>query len=152
MDGVGQFGRRPNREIVPIPAKLQEYLDDLAIFTDRQDHIEYLIALSDDYKHPDASSFVRSEDKKVPGCESEVFIEAISNDSSIEYRFAVDNPQGISAMAMAAILQSSLTGAAKDEIAAVDEDIIFKIFGNELSMGKNLGLTNMVRIVKHLAQ
>ena len=128
---------------MPIPAKLQEYLDDLAIFTDRQDHIEYLIALSDDYKHPDASSFVRSEEKKVPGCESEVFIEAILLGSSMNYRFAVDNPQGISAMAMAAILQSSLSGASKEEIVAVEEDVVFKIFGNELSMGKNLGLTNM---------
>ncbi len=137
---------------MPIPAKLQEYLDDLSIFTDRQDHIEYLIALSDDYKHPDASSFIRSEDKKVPGCESEVFIEAIPLGSSMNYRFAVDNPQGISAMAMAAILQSSLSGASKDEIAAVDEDVVYKIFGNELSMGKNLGLTNMIRIVKRLAQ
>jgi cysteine desulfuration protein SufE len=149
---VGQLGRRTYREIVPIPAKLQEYLDDLAIFTDRQDHIEYLIALSDDYKHPDASSFVRSEEKKVPGCESEVFIEAIPTGSSVDYRFAVDNPQGISAMAMAAILQSSLSGASKEEIRAVEEDVVFKIFGNELSMGKNLGLTNMVRIVKRLAQ
>ncbi len=136
---------------MPIPAKLQEYLDDLAIFTDRQDHIEYLIALSDDYKHPDASTFVRTEEKKVPGCESEVFIEAVPNGSSAHYRFAVDNPQGISAMAMAAILQSSLSGAQRDEISAIDEDIVFKIFGNELSMGKNLGLTNMVRIVKRLA-
>ena len=148
---MGQLGWRSYREIVPIPTKLQEYLDDLAIFTDRQDHIEYLIALSDDYEHPDASSFVRSDEKKVPGCESEVFIESVPNGPSVDYRFAVDNPQGISAMAMAAILQSSLSGASKEEIQAVDEDVVFKIFGNELSMGKNLGLTNMVRIVKRLA-
>ena len=136
---------------MPIPAKLQEYLDDLAIFTDRQDHIEYLIALADDYKHPDASSFERTEGKKVPGCESEVFIESVPAESSVRYRFAVDNPQGISAMAMAVILQDSLSGAPKDQVAEVPEDVVFKIFGNELSMGKNLGLTNMVRIVKRLA-
>ena len=136
---------------MPIPAKLQEYLDDLAIFTDRQDHIEYLIALADDYKHPDALAFVRSDLKKVPGCESEVFIESAPAGSSVQYRFAVDNPQGISAMAMAVILQDSLSGAPKEQIAEVPEDVVFKIFGNELSMGKNLGLTNMVRIVKRLA-
>jgi cysteine desulfuration protein SufE len=137
---------------VPIPSKLQEYLEDLAIFSDRQDHIEYLIALADDYKHPDALSFVRTEEKKVPGCESEVFIEAVPDGDSLTYRFAVDNPQGISAMAMAAILQSSLSGASRADIVEVSEDIVFKIFGNELSMGKNLGLTNMVRIVKRLAE
>ena len=135
---------------MPIPPKLQEYLDDLAIFTDRQDHIEYLIALADDYKHPDALTFVRTAENKVPGCESEVFIAASPLSDSVSYRFAVDNPQGISAMAMAVIL-SSLSGAPKEQIAAVKEEIVFKIFGNELSMGKNLGLTNMVRIVKRLA-
>jgi cysteine desulfuration protein SufE len=136
---------------VPIPAKLQEHLDDLAIFTDRQDRIEALIALADDYKHPSATDFVRSEDKKVPGCESEVFIDAVPFGDSLQYRFAVDNPQGISAMAMATILQDSLSGAKREEIAQVDEGMVLTIFGNELSMGKNLGLTNMVRIVKRLA-
>lgn len=136
---------------MPIPAKLQEYLDDLAMFSDRQDHIEYLIALADEYKRPDSVTFVRTEEKKVPGCESEVFIDSVEFGSSIHYRFAVDNPQGVSAMAMAVILQNSLSGAPKEEIAAVPEDIVFQIFGNELSMGKNLGLTNMVRIVKRLA-
>lgn len=134
-----------------IPSKLQEYLDDLAMFSDRQERIEYLIALADEYRHPDHATFVRADDKKVPGCESEVFIKASSVGDSIEYRFAVDNPQGISAMAMAVILQTSLSGVPKEEILSVDEDIVLKIFGNELSMGKNLGLTNMVRIVKRFA-
>ena len=135
---------------MPIPAKLQEHLDDLAMFTDRQDRIEALIALADDYKHPSEESFVRSDEKKVPGCESEVFIEAVPKGETLEFHFAVDNPQGISAMAMAVLLQC-LSGAPKSEIEQIDESIVFQVFGNELSMGKNLGLTNMVRVVKHLA-
>ena len=172
---MGQLGRRSDREVaktvvslqlsvdcrlttqtadyniaVPIPAKLQEQLDDLAFFSDRQDRIEALIALADEYKHPSPEQFVRSEDKKVPGCESEVFIESVPTNSGLEFHFAVDNPQGISAMAMAVILQS-VSGAPRDEIEAIDEAMVFQIFGNELSMGKNLGLTNMIRIVKRLA-
>lgn len=133
---------------MPIPAKLQEHLDDLAFFTDRQDRIEALIALADEYKKPEA--FERTPEKKVPGCESEVYIEAVPSGDSLEYHFAVDNPQGISAMAMAMLLQSA-SGAPKSEIQAIDESVVFQVFGNELSMGKNLGLTNMVRIVKRLA-
>ncbi|MBS1703402.1 MAG: SufE family protein [Armatimonadetes bacterium] len=135
---------------MPIPAKLQDHLDDLAFFTDRQDRIEALIALADEYRHPSVEQMVRSEEKKVPGCESEVYIEAVPVGSSVEFHFAVDNPQGISAMAMAVLLQSA-SGAPKAEIGAIDEGIVFQVFGNELSMGKNLGLTNMVRIVKRLA-
>lgn len=135
---------------MPIPAKLQEQLDDLAMFPDRQDRIEALIALADDYKHPSKADFERTEEKKVPGCESEVFIEAVPSGASLEFHFAVDNPQGISAMAMAVLLQT-VSGAPKSEIAEIDESIVFQVFGNELSMGKNLGLTNMVRIVKRLA-
>lgn len=135
---------------MPIPAKLQEHLDDLALFPDRQDRIEALIALADDYKHPSEAELVRSEEKKVPGCESEVYIEAEPAGDSLEYHFAVDNPQGISARAMAVLLQSA-SGAPKSEIQAIDESVVFQVFGSELSMGKNLGLTNMVRIVKRLA-
>lgn len=131
---------------MPIPAKLQEQLDDLAMFSDRQDRIEALIALADEYKHPSKEDFIRKEEKKVPGCESEVFIEA----NGTEFRFAVDNPQGISAMAMSVILDS-VSGASPNEIAEMDEGMVLEIFGNELSMGKNLGLTNMVRMVKRLA-
>jgi cysteine desulfuration protein SufE len=83
----------------------------------------------------------------VPGCESEVYVAQVNG----EIRIAVDNPQGISAMALAVILQHSLTGASRAEIEAVPEDVVYQIFGKELSMGKSMGLTGMVRMVKGLA-
>jgi cysteine desulfuration protein SufE len=133
------------------PTKLQEHLDNLAFFTDRQDRIEALIGLADSYKHKDAAIVPRDESCKVPGCESEVYVSTSSNGTGLEFRYAVDNPQGVSAMAMAVILEDSLSGIPKEDILAVSEEVVFEIFGRELSMGKNLGLTNMIRISKQIA-
>jgi cysteine desulfuration protein SufE len=137
---------------MPNPAKLQEHLDNLAFFPDRQDRIEALIALADEYKHKDANEVPRNESNKVPGCESEVFIHIEPSGTGLHFKYAVDNPQGVSAMAMATILEDSLSGLPKDQLLAISEEIVFEIFGRELSMGKNLGLTNMLRVSKHLAQ
>lgn len=131
-----------------IPAKLQSQLDDLAMFPDRADRIDALIALSREYVHPTSEEVPRSETAKVPGCESEVYLWSDGR----HFRFAVDNPQGVSAMALAAILQAGIEGASKEEILAIPDEIVYEIFGRELSMGKNLGLTNMVRMVREAAK
>jgi cysteine desulfuration protein SufE len=67
-------------------------------------------------------------------------------------RIAVDNPQGISAMALAAALEESLNGATQQAIESVQEDIVYRIFGTELSMGKSMGLTGIVRMSKEVAK
>ncbi len=133
------------------PTKLQEYLDTLAMFPDRQDRIETLIGFAYEYKHPTGEAFPRDEKSKVPGCESEVYVRLTKTEDRFSFGYAVDNPQGISAMAMAAILTAGLENCTVQEINAIDDQIVFEIFGNELSMGKNLGLTNMLRVSKHLA-
>ncbi len=55
-------------------------------------------------------------------------------------------------MALAAILQDALTGANIEEILGIPDDIIYQIFGRELSMGKSMGLMGMVRMSKSQAQ
>lgn len=136
---------------MPIPKALQEQLDDLALFPDRSDRIQALIALGEEYQHPSAEEVPRAAECKVPGCESEVFLLARPGETGVTLKFAVDNPQGISAMALAVILERGLSGQPLDAIQAVPEDLVFTIFGRELSMGKNLGLTNMIRMVKDQA-
>ena len=154
MDRVGQLSRRSDRKVsMSTLAKLQDHLDTLALFPDRQDRIEALLALADEYKPHGPEEVPRTQECKVPGCESEVFVNTVKLPTGgLKFMYAVDNPQGISAMVMARILEDSLTGASKEEIASVSEDIVFEIFGKELSMGKNLGLTNMIRISKMYAQ
>ena len=90
---------------------------------------------------------------RVPGCESEAYVWAEpSPDGTLTYYFAVENPQGISAMALAGILRDSLSGAPLEEVAAVPADVVYRIFGRELSMGKSLGLMGMVNMVRTAAR
>ena len=72
-------------------------------------------------------------------------------DGTLRFQFTVENPQGIAAKAIAAILAKTLSGAPLDQVLAVPPDIINEIFGNELSMAKNLGLTAMLGMCKRFA-
>ena len=127
-------------------------LEEIALFPDRAERIDYLIEISRKFDSKIGKTIPRDDAHRVPGCESEVFIDVVRNDTGqLQFLFAVDNPQGLSAMALAAILTDGLQDASPEEIQAIPEDIVLKIFGSELSMGKSLGLTNMVRIIKHHA-
>ena len=73
-------------------------------------------------------------------------------DGTLKFYFAVENPQGLSAMAMASILDQTLSGLPPDQVMRVDPEIVFRLFGSELSMGKGAGLTSMVNMVQALAR
>ena len=127
-----------------MPPRLQEILDDLAFFPDRTDRIEALIALSREYVHPSPDEVPRTEGARVPGCESEVFMGIADG----RFRFAVDTPKGVSAMALARMLEEGLESTPAD----VPDDLVYQAFGKELSMGKSMGLTGMVRMVREAAK
>jgi cysteine desulfuration protein SufE len=133
---------------MPYPAKLQEFLENLAMFPDRAERIEALISIGDRFKNPGPDVVPRNSETRVPGCESEVFIASRPEGQGRKFLFGVDNPQGISAMALAQILDETLSGEPPSEVEKVTEEVVFDIFGRELSMGKSLGLTNMVKMVK----
>ena len=44
------------------------------------------------------------------------------------------------------ILDETLSGAPPEQVANVPSDIIYAVFGKELSMGKSMGLTGMVTV------
>jgi cysteine desulfuration protein SufE len=137
---------------MPGLAELEAILAELDLFPDRQEKIEVLISIADEFQNRTSEIVPRTESNKVPGCESEVFVVCQPLESGgLNLMFAVDNPQGLSAMVMARILEKCFSGKQAFEIAEVDEAIVFRIFGNELSMGKNLGLTNMIKMIKALA-
>jgi cysteine desulfuration protein SufE len=69
----------------------------------------------------------------------------------LKFHFAVENPQGISAKAIAVILDATLSGAPLAQVLNVSPDIVYELFGRELSMGKNMGLTNMLYMCKMAA-
>jgi len=73
-------------------------------------------------------------------------------DGTLKLYFAVENPSGISAKALAAILDKTLSGLPASEIATVNTDIVEKIFRQNISMGKGMGLMSMVQAVSALAK
>lgn len=137
------------------PAKLRELLEDLSLFTDRQEKFQVLIEFADRFREVPATIATRpfSEENHVQRCDSEAYVWCQSKgDGTFEYHFAVENPQGISAKAMAVILGDALNGQSPQEVLQVPTDIVYQVFGKELSMGKGQGLMGMVELLKALTR
>lgn len=133
-----------------IPAKLADMVDFLKGL-DRTERIQALIDLGEKFKPvpADVASQPYPETARVPHCESEAFVFSQQQpDGTLKFYFDVLNPQGISAKATAVILDRTLSGQPLDQVVAVPADIIYDVFGRELSMGKNMGLTGMVNLCK----
>lgn len=136
-------------------SSFKNLLADFKEIEDRDERADLLIEQAESYKPPPESVQKKPypESAKVPGCESEVYVFKSKDESGeLSYHFAVENPQGISAMALASIITSTLSGVASKYISEVDEAFVHDIFGKQLSMGKGQGLTNMVSIVKAFAK
>lgn len=138
-----------------LPARLDELLGDLDLLADRGERIDALIGIANRFQDvpPRVAQRPFAEEHKVPACESQAYVFAEPRpDGSLDFHFAVENPQGISAKAMAVILGETVSGAPLEEIAELPGDIIYRIFGRELSMGKSMGLMGMVSMVAHSAK
>jgi cysteine desulfuration protein SufE len=138
-----------------IPEKLANTLDTLDLITDRSERIQLLIDIAERFKDvpPRIAQRPFLEECRVPACESEAYVWGEPRpDGTLDFHFAVENPQGISARAMAVILGDSLSGAPLDQVAAVPQDIVYRVFGRELSMGKSMGLMGMVSMINSLAR
>lgn len=138
----------------PLPKRLERLLATLENL-DRSDRIEMLIEVAGGFKPVPSRIAQRpfAAENRVPGCESEAYVwTEPTAEGVLNYHFAVENPQGISAMALAAILAETLSGAPLDEVAEVPADVIYRIFGRELSMGKSLGLMGMINMVRAAAR
>lgn len=138
-----------------LPEKLAETIDVLRMLPDRSDRIQFLIDVSNRFQEvpPEVAERPFPEENRVPACESEAFVWAVPRpDGTLQYHFAVENPQGISAMAMAVLLGESLSGRPPEEVARVPSSVVYDVFGKELSMGKSMGLTSMVKMVTQEAK
>ena len=137
------------------PPKLQEILADFDFVTTRSERAELLIDLADRFESvPERiATPPYPEDHRVPFCESEAFVwsEPLA-DGTLKFHFAVENPQGLSAKALAAVLDETLSGAPVAQVADVSPDIVLKLFGKDLSMGKGQGLMGMVSMVQAAAK
>lgn len=133
------------------PEKLRELVEVFELLDDRSERIQALIDTADRFVEVPVEVAQRPFDdaRKVPACESEAFVWAVPRtDGTLDFHFAVENPQGISARAMATILRETASGAPLAEVAEIPEDVPMTLFGRELSMGKNMGLMAMIAMVR----
>jgi cysteine desulfuration protein SufE len=139
-----------------LPKKLADLLATLELMPDRADRIQLLIDIASRFKEVPEEVARRPYpgERKVPGCESEAYLWAQPQaDGTLKFHFAVENPQGISAKAMAVILDETLSGVDPKTITeTVPGDLPYQIFGRELSMGKSMGLMGMVGMVQSAAK
>jgi len=73
-------------------------------------------------------------------------------DGTLKLYFAVENPSGVSARALSAILDRTLSGLPAADIATIEPEIVERIFRQNISMGKGLGLMSLVQAVRALAR
>jgi cysteine desulfuration protein SufE len=129
-----------------VPEPLSKMLGELDSL-DRVERAHYLLELSDEFAEVPGEIATRPfpEDRRVPKCESEAFVWAQEqDDGTLKFHYAVENPLGISARAIGVILDETMSGQPLDQVANVSPDIVHRIFGRQLSMGKGEGLAAMV--------
>lgn len=137
------------------PERLQALLDVFAGVTDTHERTQLLIDFARRFKDvpPEVATRPFGNDHLVKHCESEAYAWAVPNaDGTLKLHFAVENPSGVSAKALAAVLDKALSGLPAAEIAKVDPEIVEKLFRQNISMGKGMGLMSMVLAVQALAK
>ncbi len=138
-----------------LPEKLERFLEGIDLLEDRSERIQALIEIAERFREVPETVAKRPfrDEHKVPACESQAYVWAVPRpDGTQKFWFAVENPQGISARSLAVILDETLSGAPPANVAAVPGDVVYRIFGNELSMGKSMGLMSMVSMVQNEAK
>jgi len=137
-----------------LPGPLAELVADLD-HADRSLRADMLVEYADRFTEvpPLVAPRPYPDRNRAPRCESEAYVFATDlEDGTLKFWFAVENPQGISAKAWASILDESLSGQPLDVVARVPQDVIFRIFGRGLSMGKGQGLIGMLDLVQYEAR
>ncbi len=141
------------RDLPQLPDRLAELVADLE-HADRGLRMDVLIDYADRFEEVPAQVAARPypDRNRAPRCESGAYVFVTDReDGTLKFWFAVENPQGISAKAWAAILDESLSGQPAELVARVPQDVIFKLFGREVSMGKGQGLIGMLELAQQEA-
>lgn len=135
------------------PQKLTELVEDMQSVADRYERQEMLIETADRFDEvrvpPEIAAPPYDERHRAPACESEAYVWAVDQpDGTLKYYFDVLNPQGLSAMAMSVIIAETVSGQPLEQVVNVSDDVVFQIFGKELSMGKGAGLMGILALVR----
>ena len=137
-----------------MPEKLDQLVDMFQMF-DPADRTDMLLSYADQFKEVPPAIATRPfpESHHVPQCESDAYVWALKQpDDTMKLYFAVENPSGVSAKALAAILDKTLSGLPAEDVAQITPDLVEAIFRQNISMGKGMGLMSMVNAVQALAR
>lgn len=102
-----------------IATKQQEVLDELAIFQDWQERYEYVISLGK--RLPTMEESLKTEDRLIKGCQSQVWLEANQQDGKVRYQADSDS---VITKGMIALFVRVLDGECADDILTADLSFI----------------------------
>ncbi len=137
-----------------MPEALERLLEDFK-FADRSERVDMLIEYADRFQEVPSSVAERPfpESNHVQKCESDAYVWAEDlPDGTLKYYFAVENPQGLSAKAWSVIMDETLSGQPLEVVAATPCDVVFTVFGKDVSMGKGMGLMGITDMVTAFAK
>lgn len=127
--------------------RLNELYETLDMFAEPSERADLLISFADRFKEvaPEVSERPFPRSHQVPQCESEAYVWVRLDDArTLALDFAVENRSGVSAKALAVILQQVYNGQPPADLLALETDIVERVFRQNISMGKGLGLKSMV--------
>lgn len=125
------------------------------MFSDPGSRADLLIGFADKFHEvpPDVATRPYPKSHQVPQCESEAYVWVdLLPDRTLKLHFAVENPSGISARALAVILDTVYSGQPAEDVLSLDTEIVERVFRQNISMGKGLGLKSMVLAVQALTR
>ncbi|MGH2609282.1 MAG: SufE family protein, partial [Tepidiformaceae bacterium] len=147
-------GSRYDGWVSEMPQALKDVVADFE-FVDRSERAELLIEFADRFQSVPEEVATRPfpEENHVTRCESEAYVWATENeDGTLKYYFAVENPQGLSAKAWAAIMAETLSDEPLEDVVGVSPEVIFDLYGKDISMGKGQGMMGMLDHVQSYAR
>lgn len=135
--------------------RLADLYETLDMFAEPSARAELLISFADRFQDvsPEISARPFPKRHQVPQCESEAYVWVrLTPERTLALDFAVENRSGISAKALAVILKQVYEGQPPDDLLALDPGIVEKVFRQNISMGKGLGLKGMVLAAQALTR
>lgn len=131
--------------------KLDALRTELSLLTDPEMRAEWLIEWAGRFV-PVPDRIAKAPypcDRRVPGCESEVYVwSELDEHGGFHGYFAVENPQGLSAKALAAVLSDVTAGVSPKAASSIDSALVYELFGRSIGMGKGQGLMGMVQSLR----
>jgi len=137
-----------------LPPKIQEVLEDIEMVGENGRQM-YLIDYSNRFESVPESVATEPFNEKyhVKECESDAYVFPNPQpDGTLNFEFAVLNPQGVSARAFSKIIKEALDGQPLEVINAVPNSVVTDLFGKRLSMGRGLGLQGILNMIKYFAR